>query len=459
MSKKNEFIKSAKEKAWDLKHRRTLLFNIGRYNAAVAKGKKRYDNLEAAKDYVASLKRKVLSDWDNYLLEFEKNAQHNGIKILWAKDKDEAITHLLSIVKAKEGKLMMKSKSMVTEEIELNEAIEAFGAEIIETDLGEFIVQTAGEKPYHILTPAMHKSKTDVAELFNDKFDIPIDSTPEEMTQFVREKLRIDFQKSDIGITGGNFLVADVGGVALTENEGNGLMTTAFPKTHIAITGIEKLIPSLSDMATVWTLLSQHGTGQQITAYNSVFCGSKKNEESDGPEEMYLILLDNGRSDLYAKEEQYEALSCIRCGACLNACPIYRNVGGYTYDAVYSGPIGSVISPHYKGMADYNHLSFACSTCGRCTEVCPVEIPLHELLLINRRDAVQGKMTNPFEAQAIKIGKEALKNRNRMDAIGGGLKNFGAKLIGPYVWGTKRDMPVFSKLSYSEQQKRQNIKK
>lgn len=453
MNKKKEFIKASAEKAFDLRHRQTLLFNITRYNKAVAKGKTRYDNMDGAKNYVASLKRKVLSRWDEYLLEFEEKATKNGIKILWAKDTKEALQHFSNILKEKEAKLLMKSKSMVTEELELNDAIEAMGAEIIETDLGEFIVQTAGEKPYHILTPAMHKSKGDVAELFNDKFDLPIDSTPEEMTAFVREKLRVNFQKTDIGITGGNFLIADIGGVALTENEGNGLMTTAFPKTHIAITGIEKLIPSFSDMATVWTLLSQHGTGQQITAYNSIFCGPKKDDETDGPQEMYLILLNNGRTNLYSQEEQYEALSCIRCGACLNACPIYRNVGGYTYDAVYSGPIGSVITPHFKGMEDYNHLSFACSTCGRCTEVCPVKIPLHELLLANRRDAVEYKMTDPIETQAYKLAKDALKSRRIMDFVGGDLKNWGAQIVGPYIWGKKRDMPTFSKKSYSKQNK------
>ena len=458
MSKKNDFIKASKEKAWDLNHRKTLQFNIGRYNSAVANGKKRYNELDAAKSYVASLKRKTLSEWDKYLLQFETKAKENGIHVLWAKDKDEALAHIHSILETKEAKLLMKSKSMVTEEIELNEAIEQFGAEIIETDLGEFIVQTAGEKPYHILTPAMHKSKTDVAQLFHEKFNTDLNSTPEEMTAFVREKLRINFQKSDIGITGGNFLIADIGGVALTENEGNGLMTTAFPKTHIAITGIEKLIPSITDMATVWTLLAQHGTGQQITAYNSVFCGSKRNNEKDGPKEMYLILLDNGRTDLYAKEEQYEALSCIRCGACLNACPIYRNVGGYTYDAVYSGPIGSVISPHYKGLKDYNHLSFACSTCGRCTEVCPVKIPLHELLLSNRRDAVKEHFIPSFETQAIKLAKIALKSRKNMDVIGGGIKNIGAQIVGPYIWGKKRDMPHFSKQSYSKTQKNKKRK-
>ncbi len=449
---KKAFLKAAQEKSWDLTHRKTLQFNIGRYNQAVAKGKERYDNLNAAKNYVAALKRQVISRWDEYLLQFEKKAAANGIIILWAKDSNEAITHLKTIFEEKHAKLVMKSKSMVSEEISFNEEVENMGIEVLETDLGEFIVQTAGEKPYHILTPAMHKSKTDVAKLFNEKFNIPLDSTPEEMTAFVREKLRIDFQKSDVGISGANFLIADIGGVALTENEGNGLMATAFPKTHIAITGIEKLIPSFSDMATVWTLLSQHGTGQQITAYNSVFTGSKKDDETDGPEEMYVILLDNGRTNLYAKEEQYEALSCIRCGACLNACPIYRNVGGYTYDAVYSGPIGSVISPHYKGMEDYNHLSFACSTCGRCSEVCPVKIPLHELLLVNRRDAVEGKMTNTCETQALKLATKALKSRKQMDALGGNVKNFGAKIVGPYVWGKKRDMPVFAKKSYSQQQ-------
>lgn len=454
MSKKKQFIKAAEAKAFDLKHRETLRFNISRYNQAVERGKLRYDDLEAAKDYVSNLKRQVLSRWDEYLLEFEEKATKNGIIIHWAEDSEEALEHLGKIIKDKNAQLMMKSKSMVTEEIELNDAVEKMGVRVVETDLGEFIVQTAGEKPYHILTPAMHKSKIDVAELFHKEFDIDLQSSPEEMTEFVRQKLRIDFQDSDIGISGANFLVADVGGIALTENEGNGLMTTAFPKTHVAITGIEKLIPSFSDMATVWTLLSQHGTGQQITAYNSIFTGAKSTDEPDGPEEMHLILLDNGRTDLYATEDQYEALSCIRCGACLNACPIYRNVGGYTYDAVYSGPIGSVITPHYKGMKDYNHLSFACSTCGRCTEVCPVKIPLHELLLINRRDAVQGKMTNKLEDQALKMGKTTLMNRKAMDFISGNLKNIGTKLVGDKVWGDKRDMPTFAKKSFSQQQKK-----
>lgn len=453
MNKKKLFIQKSEEKAFDLKHRNTLIFNITRYNQAVARGKERYEDLDKAKSYVASLKRQVLSRWDEYLLQFEKNAEQNGIKLLWAKDTKEAIGHLSTILKEKEAKLLMKSKSMVTEEVEMNDAVEELGIKVVETDLGEFIVQTAGEKPYHILTPAMHKSKRDVADLFHDKFDIDLDSTPEEMTEFVRQKLRINFQNSDVGITGGNFLVADVGGVALTENEGNGLMTTAFPKTHIAITGIEKLIPSLENMATVWTLLSQHGTGQQITAYNSVFTGARKGDEVDGPEEMYLILLDNGRTDLYTTEDQYESLSCIRCGACLNACPIYRNVGGYTYDAVYSGPIGSVITPHYKGMQDYNHLSFACSTCGRCSEVCPVKIPLHDLLLINRKDAFEGGMTNTFENQALKMAKTALKNRNMLDLVGGKAKNFGAQLAGNSAWGNKRDMPTFADKSFSKQNK------
>lgn len=453
MNNKKQFLKAAKEKAFDLNHRETLRFNISRYNQALERGKLRYSDLESAKSYVANLKRQVLSRWDEYLLEFEEKASKNGIIIHWACDSQEAISHLRQIIKDKNAQLMMKSKSMVTEEISLNEAVEEMGRRVVETDLGEFIVQTAGEKPYHILTPAMHKSKIDVAELFHKEFDIKLDSSPEEMTEFVRQKLRIDFQNSDIGISGANFLIADVGGIALTENEGNGLMTTAFPKTHIAITGIEKLIPSIEDMACVWTLLSQHGTGQQITAYNSIFTGAKKANESDGPEEVHLILLDNGRTELYAKEEQYEALSCIRCGACLNACPIYRNVGGYTYDAVYSGPIGSVISPHYKGMKDYNHLSFACSTCGRCTEVCPVKIPLHELLLINRRDAVEAKMTNTLEDKALKLCKAALMNRNAMDFIGGNLKNIGTKVIGEKIWGDKRDMPTFAKKSFSQEQK------
>ena len=380
----SKFIKDSEQKAFDLEHRNKINYNISKYDSAVINGKKQYRDLELAKSRAYVIKHKVVNNLERYLIEFAANFEKKGGKIIWAQDKEEAVKEILDLMKKNDVKLVVKSKSMTTEEIELNEALEKNEIENIETDLGEYIVQIAGEKPYHIVTPAMHKSKEDVALLFNEKFNTPSESTPEELTTFVRHKLREKFIQADVGITGCNFLIADIGAVCLTENEGNGLMSVSFPKIHIAVAGIEKIIPTLTELNLFWPLLASHGTGQNITVYNSIISGPKQEGETDGPEKMYLVLLENNRTEILQHEKQRIALGCIRCGACLNACPVYKNIGGHTYNTTYSGPIGSVITPHLRGMEEFIHFSFASSLCGSCTQVCPVNIPLHELLLYNR---------------------------------------------------------------------------
>ena len=235
----------------------------------------------------------------------------------------------------------------------------------------------------------MHKSKDDVAKLFHEKLGTSLDLTAEELTLVARVNLRQKYITADVGFSGANFILPDIGGIAITENEGNGRLSTSFPKTHIVVVGIEKMITSVNDLSLFWPLLSTYGTGQKVTVYNTIFTGPKKEIEVDGPEEMYVILLDNGRSTLLAEEKQREALYCIRCGSCLNACPVYKNIGGHAYGTTYSGPIGSIISPHFKGMEEFKHLSNASSLCGNCTEVCPINIELHSLLLYNRNEAVE----------------------------------------------------------------------
>ena len=339
---------------------------------------------------------------------------------------------------------------MTTEEIELNENLEKNHIESVETDLGEYIVQLAGEKPYHIVTPAMHKSKENVAELFNEKFDLPINSTPEEITYFVRKKLKDKFLNADAGITGANFLIADVGAIALTENEGNGFLSMSLPKIHIVIVGIEKIIPSINDLHLFWPLLAQHGTGQKLTVYNSVVLGPRQEGEVDGPEEMYVILLDNNRTELLAKKEQRRALSCIRCGACLNVCPIYKNIGGYTYDTTYSGPIGAVITPHLKGFEKYKHLSFASTLCGKCTEVCPVRINLHELLLENRNESVKLKLYDTSEKVVMFAWKNLMLHRKLIDFSSAKIKNIFLGKFFQKQWGSRRDLPKINEQSFHD---------
>ena len=450
MTLSRQFLDDANAISFDLKHRNTIRYNMSKYKAAVEKGKNNYCNLELAREKAAYLKRKMLSNWSKYLIEFETNFEKQGWQVHWAESVEQSVDILNQILLKHKPEYIMKSKSMTTEEVHLNEEVEKIGITPIETDLGEFIVQIAGEKPYHILTPAMHKSKEDVAALFHEKFDLPEHSTPEEITKYVREYLRKKFFHLKVGITGANFLVAETGSVCLTENEGNGLMTTAFPDVHIVITGIEKVIPALKDLATFWPIVAQAGTGQRITVYNSIFTGTALNKnEEDGPREMHIILLDNGRTDLYSTDHQFEALSCIRCGACLNACPIYQNVGGYTYNTVYSGPIGSVITPHMQSQSNYSHLSFACSLCGKCKEVCPVKIDLPELLLLNRKES---KKTT-VQKLTFSAAQSVLASRTKMDFVNGSLKNAGIKMMGNRIWGEKRNLPKTAQKSFSQQYK------
>ena len=418
-----QFLAKSAIKAADLTHRQTIQFNIGRYNAAVPKGKSQFVHLNHAREMAKNVKWRAIETLDQQLELFERHFTERGGKVIWAEDAQQATDAILKICREKQCKTLVKSKSMVTEEIHLNRMLEQHGIESVETDLGEYIQQLDGEAPYHIVTPAMHKSKEDVARLFSDKLGTPPNLTPEELTLTAREILRKKFVEAEVGVTGANFIISDIGAVAVTENEGNARLCTAFPKTHIVVVGIEKVIPSLTDLALFWPLLSTYGTGQTLTVYNSIFSGPRQPNETDGPEEMIVILLDNGRTNILKNPVQRESLYCIRCGACLNACPVYKNIGGHAYGATYSGPIGSVITPHLQGLDEYKHLSYASSLCGNCTEVCAVKINLHELLLHNREESVSTGHTTFTERMAWKMWKFSSLNRRVMNAGNGKLKN------------------------------------
>src|SRR5690606_4070971 len=322
-----------------------------------------FHHIENSKRKAHIIKWRMMENLDKLLPEFESNFIQKGGKVIWANDADEAREEIWKIMQRAGAKTVVKSKSMTTEEIGLNDFLEKKGVNTLETDLGEYIVQLLGQKPYHIVTPAMHLSLQDIAALFHQRCDTPIDASAQELTLNARELLREPDTSADVGITGGNFLIADTGSIAITENEGNARLSTTFPKIHIAIVGIEKIIPSLADLELFWPLLSSHGTGQRLTVYNRIIGGPRQAVEPDGPEEMYVVLLDNGRTDLLAQKEQRQGLYCIRCGACLNGCPIYKNVGGHTYHTTYSGPVGSLITPHLRGMEEFKHLSYASSLC------------------------------------------------------------------------------------------------
>ncbi|HRE50593.1 MAG TPA: LutB/LldF family L-lactate oxidation iron-sulfur protein [Flavitalea sp.] len=420
----SSFLAKSAIKATDLEHRRKIAFNVSMHNAAVPKGKQQFVNVDLARERAKNAKWRAIESLDQRLEEFESCFTARGGKVIWAETAEDALEEILAICKRKQCKTIVKSKSMATEEIHLNQFLEKNQIESIETDLGEYIQQLDGEPPYHIVTPAMHKSKEDVAKLFYEKLFTPPRLTPEQMTMVAREKLREKFTAAEVGITGANFIIADTGSIALTENEGNARLSCAFPKTHIVIVGIEKIIPSMQDLGLFWPLLSTFGTGQRVTVYNSILSGPRRPGETDGPEEMYVILLDNGRTNILQNEKQRESLYCIRCGACLNACPVYKNIGGHAYETTYSGPIGSVITPHMRGMKEWKHLSYASSLCGNCTEVCAVKINLHGLLLENRIESVESGMGTWQEKLAWKAWKKASLHRTLMNAGNHKIKNW-----------------------------------
>lgn len=436
-------------KSADLDHRQKINFNIGKYNAIVPQGKSQFHNIDLIRERAKNIKWRALETLDQQLEDFELNFTKRGGKVIWAQDSQEALDEVLNICKEKNCTSIVKSKSMVTEEIHLNHFLEKNNIESVETDLGEYIQQLDGEPPYHIVTPAMHKSKEDVAKLFADKLGTASKLSPEQLTLVAREKLREKYTQAEVGITGANFIISDIGAIAVTENEGNGRLSMAWPKTHIAIVGIEKVVSSLTDLALMWPLLATFGTGQKVTVYNSIIAGPKQHGESDGPEDMYVILLDNNRSNILANPKMRESLYCIRCGACLNACPVYKNIGGHAYGATYSGPIGSVITPHLQGLKEFKHLSFASSLCGNCTEVCAVKINLHELLLENRKESVDEGLVTFSEKTAWKLWKISSLRRSFMNMGNGNLKSTVVNKLFK-GWNKERSDLHFSKKTFNE---------
>lgn len=448
-----KFLKESTSKSFDLDHRDVIRNNIDKYEAAFEKGQSAFLDLENAKTKANLVKWKAIENLDRYLLDFETNFIARGGKVIWANDADEARQEILKIIQQNQARSVVKSKSMATEEIGLNAFLESQNIQTIESDLGEFIIQLLEQKPYHIVTPAMHLKLEEIAQLFHEKFGTPIEASAEELTMKAREILREHYEQADIGITGANFLLADTGSIAISENEGNARLTTTLPKTHIAVVGIEKIIPSIGDLDLFWPLLASHGTGQDLTVYNSILSGPRQNTEYDGPEEMYVVLLDNGRSQLLQHKEQRQGLYCIRCGACLNVCPVYQNIGGHTYNSTYQGPIGSLITPHLNGMKEFKHLSYATSLCGKCTEVCPVGIDIQQMLLLNRRDAVQQQMTSSIERKGWSFFSWLVGKRKLLDLFGGKFKNAVLRNFFKKSWGEKRELPKLADKSFSKQWK------
>ena len=397
------------------------------------------------RDQANAIKRHAIENLDHYLEEFEWNVIAHGGHVHWARTAAEVADVVLSIAKRRGAKLIVKSKSMTTEEIDLNERIGHHGLECVETDLGEYIIQLMHERPYHIVAPALHLTRDDVAEVFEQRLGVPKDSVIENQTRTARKILRRKFLEADIGISGANFLVADSGAVTLVENEGNARLSTSAPKVHIAVAGIEKVIPRARDLEIFLKLLGRSATGQPLTVYTSFLSGPRRAGEIDGPEEFHVILLDGGRTKLLADEEKRQSLYCIRCGACLNHCPVYRKIGGHSFPWVYSGPIGAIITPQFHGVRSEPELPFASSLCGACAEVCPVKIEIPKILLQLRAEVKRSERQHAehqVERSAFKLfAYVAIRPRLWRRATGIGRRMPRLK-VGPIrQWLSERDLP------------------
>ena len=396
---------------------------------------------EALQDKGRAIKAHTLDNLAYYLEMVERNVISSGGHIYFAKDAEAASNYVVNLAKERGIELVIKGKSMVSEEMALNHRLEEEGIEPVETDLGEYIVQLAEETPFHIIAPAIHKSRGEVSELFVEKLNVPMYDNIEDLTREARDQLRQKFVDAGMGITGANFIVAETGTVTLVTNEGNGRMCTSMPKIHVAITGMEKVVPSIEDLGLFLRLLIRSATGQRIASYVTTVTGPRGEDEVDGPEEFHLVIVDNGRSKMLADPNLREALYCLRCGACLNACPVYRKVGGHAYGWVYPGPIGAIVSPMLTNLSEAKDLPYASTLCGACKEACPVKINIPRMLLYLRKELTQGetypehKSVSMAESTAVK-GWRASVSSSFMKR----LSNLGGRLLQlPFVRGGRID--------------------
>ena len=452
-----QFKRDARRVAADLDHRRTIQTAMDKYETVRDQRKAWFQDWEGARQLAAETKWHAVNHLDTHLGQFVERLEKRGTKVHWASTAAQAREIILSILKEKQARSVVKSKAMTSEEIHLNDAMEQAGYRVVESDLGEFIVQLREEAPYHIVFPAMHLKRGEIQDVFRRKLhDAPSDD-PEALTMVARRVLREEYLKADVGITGANFAIAETGMISITENEGNARLTAALPNTMITLVGIEKVLPRFEDLALFLPMLAVMGTGQPLTCYNTMYGGPRQPGEADGPEEYHVVLLDNQRTTVLANPEQRDSLGCIRCGACLNVCPIYRNVGGHTYHTTYSGPIGSALTPNLRGLTEWSHLSYASSLCGACTETCPVKIDLHHHLLQNRRNASRVKPSG-WQKIAFKLFSPMATKRVLWSMITK-LGRFGQRFHGlvkggsldpAQAWTRTRDIQPIARQSFKE---------
>ena len=454
MSEPKTIFKQGCEVAFDEEHWQKINYSTGCHEQNFAKGKVNYRNLDLEKQRAYTLRNKSLLNLEKLLVDFETHFTDNGGKVLWARNADDALTMIFDLIRKEKANAITRSNSTVLDEIELNGFLERKNIRVVETEVGRFILHLAKQKSYHPLSPSIHLSKEENNAILTENFKLKPDSSVKQMVNFVRHEVAVESQEVKICITGANFLISEAGGVVLTENEGNILKSTSTAKVHIVVAGIDKMIPTVDDLAVLLPLLSLHSNGQSMAACNSITFGPAKHD--NGPEQVYVILLDNNRSSLLSHEKQRQVMSCIQCGACVSVCPIYKNIGGYSYGTKHIGPVGTVMTPLMEGLEEYNHLNAACSLCGRCVEICPVKIPLDDLIIENRHLAITEKTGNSRYDTLLKTMIWHCKSRKKMDGPLFFKKMEMKRLLAP-LWGDNRPMPEFASKSFSQQWRERNL--
>ncbi|NNF27344.1 MAG: iron-sulfur cluster-binding protein [Gemmatimonadetes bacterium] len=451
----SEYVKRAQQTIEDTPDvRRAVAGATTAFDAARERAYGEIDS-ESWRRWAEAVKSHVLTHLDAYLEQAEARLQEGGVTVHWASSGEDVRRIVVDLAKARGVRSVVKGKSMLSEEVELNPALEAEGVRVFETDLGEYVLQLLNDPPSHILGPAIHRSLDDVRRLFSAELGTSPDAEPDDLAAAARRELRSRFLGADMGITGGNFLVAETGTLALIENEGNIRLTTSLPRIHVALVGIEKLLPTFDDLAGFLQLTARAGTGQPIGCFVSLIQGPARDPNDDGPEEVHVVLVDNERTSVLADDHAWEALRCLRCGACLNTCPVYKQTGGHAYGWVYSGPIGSVLDPGLLGLEQTTPLPFASSLCGACYEVCPVRIPIPELLLYWRREAQDRGLTPVTERLAIKAFTHAATHPGLYRGMGKLGTRVAASPIGRKLpllsgWTDRREAPVPSPRRFSD---------
>ena len=454
MSEPQTIFKESSALAFDEDHWQKINYSTGCFENNFAKGKENYRNLELEKQRAYTLRNKSLLNTEKLLVDFETHFAENGGKVLWARNADDALTMIFDLIRKEKANAIMRSNSTVLDEIELNGFLERKNIRVVETEVGRFVLQKGQQKSYHPLSPSIHLSKEENNAILTSNFKLKPDSSVKQMVNFVRHEVGVETQDVSICVTGANFLLSDTGGVVLTENEGNILKSTSLAKIHIVVAGIAKVIPNMDDLSVLLPLLSLHSNGQSMAACNSITFGPSTT--GNGPEQMYVILLDNNRSQLLAHETQRKVMSCIHCGACISICPVYKNIGGYSYGTKHIGPVGTVMAPLMEGLEDYNYLNSACSLCGKCVDICPVKIPLDDLIIENRHLAIMEKTGSARYESLVKAMIWHCKTRKKMDGPLFFKKLEMKRLLGP-LWGEERPMSEFATKSFSQQWRERNL--